>query len=81
MSSLYNINSPKRPTNLTVNTDLLNQAKDMNINISSILEAALANAVKQRKREAWLSENHDAINAYNEYVEQFGLFSDELRTF
>jgi antitoxin CcdA len=81
MSSLYNVNAPKKPTNLTINTDLLNQAKVMNINISSILETALANVVKQKKREKWLEENIDAINSYNEYVSQAGLFSDELRTF
>jgi antitoxin CcdA len=81
MSSLYNVNAPKKPTNLTINTDLLNKAKDMNINISSILEIALANVVKQKKREKWVDENRNAINAYNKHVDQFGLFSDELRTF
>ena len=68
MSSLYNTNAPKKPTNLTINTDLLNQAKDMNINISSILEIALANVVKQRKKEKWVEENRNAVKAYNEYV-------------
>ena len=31
MSNLYNTNAPKKPTNLTVNSDLLNQAKHMKI--------------------------------------------------
>ena len=81
MSSLYNINAPKRPTNLTVNSDLLDQAKTMKINISSILESALANIVKQKKREQWLEENKDSINTYNEVIKEVGLFSDELRSF
>ena len=81
MSSLYNINAPKRPTNLTVNSDLLDQAKTMKINISSILESALANIVKQKKREQWLEENRDSINTYNEAIKDVGLFSDELRSF
>ena len=81
MSSLYNEKAPKRPTNLTINTDLLTQAKGMKINISSVLEVALANALKQKKREQWLQDNSDAINEYNNQVSQFGLFSDDMRTF
>ena len=53
MPLIYNINAPKKPTNLTVNTDLLNQAKDLNLNISSILEAALTDVVKQKKKKKY----------------------------
>ena len=81
MSSLYNEKAPKRPTNLTINADLLIQAKSMKINISSILESALADALKQKKREKWFQENAEAITEYNNQVAQCGLFSDEMRTF
>lgn len=81
MSALYNKNAPKKPTNLTVNTDLLEQAKELNINISFTLEAALIEVVKQKKQEKWIKENADAIEIYNEQVSEFGLFSDEMRTF
>ena len=49
MSSLYNTNAPKKPTNLTVNSDLLKQAKDYKINISATLKTALADALKAKK--------------------------------
>jgi len=78
---LYNINAPKKPTNLTVNSDLLHQAKDLNINLSSILELALSDAVKQRKREEWKEENTESIDSYNQFVSENGLFSDGSRTF
>jgi len=78
---LYNINAPKKPTNLTVNSDLLHQAKDLNINLSSILELALSDAVKQRKREEWKKENTESIDSYNQFVSKNGLFSDGSRTF
>lgn len=81
MSSLYNIDAPKRPTNLTVNSDLLDQAKTLKINISSILENALADIVRQKKREQWLEENKESINIYNEVIKEAGLFGDELRSF
>ena len=78
---LFNINAPKKPTNLTVNSDLLHQAKDLNINLSSILELALSDAVKQRKREEWKKENTESIDSYNQFVSENGLFSDGSRTF
>jgi antitoxin CcdA len=81
MSLLYNENAPKKPTNLTVNTDLLSQAKSLNINISSILEAALIETLKKNKRNEWLKENEDSIQAYNSVVNQNGVFSDGNRTF
>ena len=81
MSNLYNTNAPKKPTNLTVNSDLLNQAKHMKINISLTLENALVETLKNKKKDEWISENKEAIELYNEKVSTYGLFSDEMRTF
>jgi Post-segregation antitoxin (ccd killing mechanism protein) encoded by the F plasmid len=81
MSLLYNANAPKKPTNLTINSDLLTQAKEMKINLSATLENALADALKAKKREIWIEENKEAINAYNENVSEYGLFSDGIRMF
>jgi len=81
MSSLYDTNAPKKPTNLTVNSDLLLQAKNMHINISSVLEAALVEKLKQELKDKWLQENSESIKNYNQQVERFGVFSDELRNF
>jgi antitoxin CcdA len=49
MSTLYNVNAPKKPTNLTVNRDLLTQAKEYKINLSATLETALSEALKSKK--------------------------------
>lgn len=81
MPKLYNIDAPKKPTNLTINSDLLAQARNMKINVSSTLENALAEVLKQKKQETWLSENSQAISSYNEKISEYGLFSDEMRTF
>lgn len=81
MALIYNITAPKKPTNVTVNSDLLNQAKSLNINISATLETALVEMLKKAKREEWLRENSGTIEKYNEKIAQVGLFSDELRTF
>lgn len=77
----YDVTAPKKPTNLTVNVDLLSQAKSLGINLSAVLEHALAAEVKRRKAEAWLRDNQGAIAAYNQDVQTSGTFSDDLRSF
>jgi antitoxin CcdA len=81
MLALYDRNAPKKPTNLTINSDLLSQAKCFHINISSVLESALEETLKQKKKEEWLKENMESITLYNKSIEEIGVFSDGLRDF
>lgn len=81
MLPIYDSYAPKRATNLSVNSDLLRRAKALEINLSATLEQALADAVAKRQREQWLAENREAIEAYNRYVDEHGVFSDGLRSF
>ena len=81
MSSIYDHNAPKKPTNLSINSDLLKKARELDINLSSGLEEALELLIKRRLNEQWLSENREAIATYNEYVEANGVFSDGVRGF
>jgi antitoxin CcdA len=81
MNSPYDLQAGKKPTNLSINADLLAKARDLEINLSATLEQALAEAVRQHQRAAWLAANRDAIAAYNQQVEDQGVFSDGLRTF
>ncbi len=71
----------KKPTNLSVRTDLLEEARALGINLSQTLETALTAEVKKAKEKQWLEENRAGIDAYNRYIEQHGLFSDRFRTF
>jgi antitoxin CcdA len=73
--------STKKPVNLSINSELLAAARELNINLSATMETALAEAVKRVRRERWLEENQDAISAYNERVDSEGVFSDGLRKF
>jgi len=79
MHPIYNHNAPKKPTNLSVNSDLLRKARDLKINLSATLEAALEVQVRLLAREKWLKENEKAIASLNELVENNGLFSDSYR--
>lgn len=71
---------PKKPTNLSIRGDLLEQARALDINLSSELERRLVEVIRKRRGEQWLAENREAIEAYNRYVEKHGIWSDGLRT-
>ena len=79
MHNIYNHNAPKKPTNLSINSDLLVKAKDLKINLSAALETALEAKVRLSAREKWLKENKKALASLNELAENDGLFSDTYR--
>ena len=81
MQTLYDTNAPKKPTNLSLNSDLLKKTKLLNINLSATLEQALRTKLAEKEAENWASNNKMAIKAYNNFVEKNGLFGDEYRTF
>jgi len=81
MRKFYDTTAPKKPTNLSINSDLLNEAKLLKINLSATLEAALLNELKAARRDLWLAENKEAIDACNKLAESHGLFADKHRVF
>ena len=81
MFAIYDLDAPKKPTNLSVNSDLLKKAKELDINLSASLEQTLVEQVRAKQRAGWLAENHAAITAYNALVEKYGSFSDNIRSF
>jgi antitoxin CcdA len=81
MLALYDQSAPKKPTNLSINSDLLKKARDLEINLSAALEQALTSQLKARQAQQWLDQNKNAIAAYNKSVDGNGAFSDELRSF
>ncbi|MGH7885781.1 MAG: type II toxin-antitoxin system CcdA family antitoxin [Thermodesulfobacteriota bacterium] len=81
MQDFYNINSLKKPVNLTINSDLLRVAKEFKINLSSALEKALVQSLTAKQRDKWIEDNKEAISSYNDRVETGGVFSNGLRSF
>jgi antitoxin CcdA len=77
----YDMNANKKPTNVSINADLLRQAKSLKINLSQVLEQRLIQIVREQQRELWLAENQKALEDYNAYVERNGVFSDRFKQF
>ena len=79
MAHVFDPKAVKKPTNLSVNSDLLLRARKMKINLSATLEKALIAEIKNAEKEKWLKRNKKAISALNNLAEQKGLFSDSFR--
>ena len=75
----YESTAAKKPVNLSVNSDLLRQAKELKVNVSQVLEMALANQVKSLREAQWLADNQEAIDGYNRHVEENGLWNEAWR--
>lgn len=71
----------KKATNLTLNTEVLAEAKKLGINISKACDAFLESLVKQEKERLWKLENAKFISEYNQITEEEGLPLDKWRTF
>jgi antitoxin CcdA len=69
----------KKATNLSINKELLAEARSLKINLSATLEEALQEKIKAKRRENWLEENRDALKTCNALAEKNGLFSDKYR--
>jgi antitoxin CcdA len=72
---------PRRATNITLPTDVYEQAKTLGVNLSRACEQALRMAIKAERERRWAIEHAAFINAHNAYVEKNGLPLDEHRMF
>lgn len=81
MTTFFNPHARKKATNLSINSDLLQKAKELRINISNSLERTLIELIKEQEMKNWEAQNKNSINSYNERVTKNGTFSDEIRSF
>jgi len=76
------MNKPlKKAVNLRINESLIDEAKALKINLSQTLETSLIEILREKQKEAWLQDNQSAVTAYNQRIEEKGVFSDGLRQF
>ena len=81
MRSTHDSKAVKKPTNVSINSDLLKRARELEINLSALLERALVAYMKQHAADQWREENRAAVAKYNELVDTNGVFSDGMRRF
>lgn len=81
MTQIYNFSAPKRATNLSINSDLLEKSKALKINLSATLEQALTAKLAANEADNWAKSNQQAIKVYNNFIDVHGCFGDEYREF
>ncbi|NVN11408.1 type II toxin-antitoxin system CcdA family antitoxin [Nguyenibacter vanlangensis] len=78
----YARSAPRRPVNLSLNTDLVAQVRDMTPNLSATVETLLGDYLQSaRRRRADEQRKLDGvIDAVNELHTRYGFLSDEFLT-
>lgn len=71
----------RKSANLSLDSDLVSQARDLRINLSRAAEDGIGRAVKAEQERLWRLENAEAIAASNKYVEEHGLPLAKYRQF
>jgi antitoxin CcdA len=80
-TQLFNPDAPKKSANLSINSDLLQKAREEKINLSQTLEKSLAESLRDKKRSQWLEKSREAVEEYNLFVAKHGCFGDAVRCF
>lgn len=70
--------STRKPVNVTIQANVLADAKALGINVSRVADAAVARAVREEKERRWLKENREAIEAHNAWIEKNGMLIQPL---
>jgi len=73
--------APKKPTNLSLNSKVLEMARELGMNISQTVDALLAEEVRRRYWEKWKEDNQEAFAEYNARIAREGLPLAKYRTF
>jgi antitoxin CcdA len=70
-----------RRTNVTLDATLVEEARQLGVNVSQASNRGLEEAVRKARADRWLEENKPALDAYNEYVAEHGLPLAKFRSF
>lgn len=71
----------RRAANLSIDHDLLQEARSLGVNLSRAADAGIALATATARADQWKRENMSALKSSNSYVEEQGLPLADHRQF
>jgi antitoxin CcdA len=71
----------RRPTNLSIDAEVLDKARTMRINVSRAAEEGVRRAISREEAKQFTVENAEFIRSWNDYVKRNGLPLRKYRTF
>jgi len=81
-SSVRETKTPfRRPTNISLDSAMIDDARELGINISRACEEGLAKHIAEERNRRWQEENREAIDGWNAWVEEHGLPLERFRQF
>ena len=75
------MSNAKKSVNVSLAPEILEEARELKINLSAVLTEALLEKFRENQREVWLRDNEKAIESVNQWVDENGSFSDFQRSF
>lgn len=72
---------PTRKTSLTMDAQILDEAKSYGINVSAAAQTGVEAVVKAERQRRWKEDNRAGIEEYNRWVEKNGILLSRYRKF
>ncbi len=74
-------NATKKPIHLSLNSKVLEKARELGMNVSQTVDNLLAAEVRRSYWQKWNDDNKDAAAEYNARIASEGLPLSKYRTF
>ena len=71
----------RRPTNVSLDAETVAEARTLGINVSQACEKGLVAELRRVRLARWKSENREAIESHNSFVERHGIPLARFRQF
>lgn len=71
----------RRSTSLTLDRRLLDEARELGVNVSRAAEEGVSQAVRAARAQRWQQENAAALDEYNAFIDANGVPLAEFRKF
>jgi antitoxin CcdA len=73
--------APRRSTSLTLDRRLLDEARELGVNVSRAAEDGVVLAIRAARGRRWREENAAAMDDYNRFIDAHGVPLSEFRKF
>jgi antitoxin CcdA len=71
--------APRRSTSLTLNRKLLDEGRELGVNVPRAAEDGVARAIRAARARRWREENAAAMDDYNRFIDAHGVPLSEFR--
>jgi len=71
----------RRATSMTLDAELLDEARALGVNLSRAAEEGILGQVRAARAKRWKEDNAEAIADYNKWIEENGVPLSQFRKF